>query len=60
MTPYWEFELFLYLFIAVIVVMLADIVRAWVNDRRKWKKVPRHIGTTYDASVKVRPNVRRA
>ena len=60
MTPYWELKALLILVAVACLWGVLLVLAAWWDDRRKWRAVPRHLGSTYDASVKpdYRPNIR--
>ena len=50
MSHYWEAYLFLSLLMLAGLVLVLMIAYAWYQDRRRWHNIPRHIGSTYDAS----------
>jgi hypothetical protein len=60
LLPYWELNLFAWLLVALVVTMFTIATWEWWKRERVFRKVARHMGTTYDASVKMqpRPNVR--
>jgi hypothetical protein len=58
LIPYWELNVFAWLLIALIGLMGWAAVWEWWKRERVFRGIARHMGTTYDASVKARPNVR--
>jgi len=59
MTRYWELELLGTVLLVNLVVLVWAIGCAWYRDRQRWKSMPRHLGSTYDASspTRYRPNI---
>lgn len=60
MNKYWEFKAIVCLFLALLIMTVCSVVKAWIVDRRKWRKVQPYYGRPYDASVQMhyRPNIR--
>ncbi len=58
MDHYWEFQVLTGLAALALAMLLGALIHAWVADWLRWRHVPRHTGSTYDASAKdYRPNV---
>jgi len=58
MTRYWELDLYIYLVLCSFVLVGLLVLRAWWQDRKKWRAVKPYYGKPYDASVTTyRPNV---
>jgi hypothetical protein len=58
MSAHWELFAFLALFLGLLLVLVGLVAVAWYQDRKRWRNVPRHMGSTYDASSRpYRPNV---
>lgn len=57
-TDRWEFDAFLYLFLAIVLWTIIEFCWAYWKDHRRWKSVRPYYGKMYDASTKTyRPNV---
>lgn len=58
-TQYWELKALFSLALVLIGVGLLSILKAWWDDRRKWRTIHPHYGTTYDAAshADYRPNI---
>lgn len=58
MNEGWEWVLFGYVAIGVMVLGIIWVLVAWWRDRQRWKNIPKYYGRPYDASdEKYRPNV---
>ena len=60
MTKYWEVDLLIALLWTIPIVLFVAAVWSWWKRERVFRKIPKHMGSTYDASVKMdyKPNVR--
>lgn len=59
---FWELFFWASVALACLVLLIISVVNEIMADRRKWRHVPRHMGSVYDATVRTepRPNIRRA
>ena len=48
----WEFDVFVILAGVIVALTVLAVAIAWNKDRRRWAKSPRHLGSTYDATVR--------
>ena len=54
MTRYWELDLYIYLVLCSFVLVGLLVLRAWWQDRRKWRAVKPYYGKPYDARERQR------
>ena len=57
---WWEIDVFLGIAIVSGVLLILSIMKAWLDDRRRWRHIQPHYGSVYDASACLEPreNVR--
>lgn len=60
LNKYWEAKALASMLVALLIITVFSVVKAWIADRRRWRSVRPHYGSRYDASVRMdyRPNVR--